>query len=893
MTVSFGQLFYVLRLRLRSLFRREQVNRELDDELRDHLERQTEQNLAKGMSPAEARRAARLSLGSVGHIEEQCYEARGVNFIETLVQDLRYGIRQLWRNPGFSALAILCLALGIGANAAVFSWVEGILFRPYPAVAHQEQLLALAGTAVGDPRNTEMSWPDYLDLQNSCTVCNAFFVSKITGSTLNVGDHAEVTTGSIVSANYFDAIGVPPLLGRGFQPGEDTGHSAHPVVVISYQLWQDRFKGDPQIIGKLQRLNNVPHTIIGVTPADFRGTFVGWAMNFWVPASMEDTLEGGAYKLDDRSARWIEAYIRLKPGATRAQAQQQISAAAARLESAYPATNRGIGFRLYPLWQTPFNNAATLLPTLQIMTAVVAFVLLIACANVSNLLLVRSFARRQEITVRLAIGASRARLSQQLLTEGLILAVLGAGFGLLLAYWSRYLLAHLLPARSGIRMYLPGQIDWRVMALSALVCVLATLLVGLVPAFQTRDLDVAGALKAESTGVLFGRRKAWVRSGLVVFQVCLSFVLLVGAGLLLQSLQKIRTTSPGFVTTSVLKTAVSLVAAGYDVPRARVMQDALMDRVRALPGVQSAAYALVTPLGYGTYSDTPVAADGYDPPPNEQATVEYNQVSPDYFATLGIPLLSGREFTRTDDESAPLVAIVNRTMTERYWRGQDPVGRRLQVKGQWARVVGVAADSRYESMRETSKPFFYVPLRQDFGRNVALYIRTTLPVQSISSGVVREVKALDANLAIYEMITMQEQVDRSTSAQLVAVTLVSIMGGLALVLAGIGLYGVMSYAVAQSSRELGLRMALGADATNLLRLVVTRGIRLTAVGMVLGLATGFVLARWLGKLLFNVSPHDPLSFASALTVMMITAVTACLVPAWRATRTDPARILRE
>lgn len=442
-------------------------------------------------------------------------------------------------------------------------------------------------------------------------------------------------------------------------------------------------------------------------------------------------------------------------------------------------------------------------------------------------------------------------------------------------------------------MYLPGEIDWRVMSLSAGICLIATLIVGLVPAFQTRNLELAGALKADSSGVVGARGRAWVRSGLVVFQVCLSFILLVGAALLLQSLQKIRTTSPGFSTTNVVKTGVSLISAGYDVPHARTFQEELITRVRALPGVESAAFAQVTPLGYNSYSSTPIAVDGYQPPPEEQPTLDYNQVSPDYFATLGIPLLSGREFTRADDENAQLVAIVNQTMAARYWRDQDPIDRRLQVKGRWVRVIGVAADSKYQSMRESPKPFFYVPLLQDFDRSPALYIRTAQPLPSISAALHREVHALDANLALYEMITLQEQVDRSTSAQLVAVTLVSILGGLALLLAAVGVYGVMSYAVAQSIRELGLRMALGAAAADLFRRVISRGLRLTAVGVLCGAIAGLALTRLFGKLLYDVSPNDPLAFASAVAVMTIVSVAACLLPAWRATRTDPARVLRD
>ena len=878
--------------RLGAMFRKRHLDDDLSAELQSHLEMAVDLNLARGMSAEEARREALRSFGGIEQTKEIYREQRGLPMVETTLQDLRFGLRMLRRSPGFSALAILCLTLGIGANAAVFSWIEGILFRPYPAVTHQERLAALGGTARGEAGGTPISWPDFLDLQRSCTLFDSFFVTKITGTTLSVGDRAEVTTGSIVSANYFDAIGVHPILGRGFEPLEDVGRNAHPVTVISYQLWQGRFKGDPQIIGKTQRLGGVLHTIVGVMPEGFYGTFVGWAMQFWVPASMEETFEAGGYKLEDRGARWIEAYARRKPGVNLRQAQEEISAVATRLESAYPNTNRGRGIRLWPLWQTPFNNARTLLPTLEIMFAVVVFVLLIACANVGNLLLVRSFARRQEMTVRLAIGAGRGRLVKQLVTEGLVLSAFGAAGGLLVAYWCRHALVLLFPARGGVQMHLPGEIDWRVLAVSAGVCVLATLLVGLVPAFQTRKLDLAGALKSDATGVVGGGGRAWVRSGLVLVQVSLSFVLLVGAGLLVQSLRKIRTSSPGFSTHDVLETAVPLVSAGYDAPRAQTFQDELLERVKALPGVESAAFGRMTPLSYGSYSETPISVDGYQPPPEEQPTLEYNEVGPDYFATMGIPLVSGREFTRADDEKAALVAVVNETMAAQYWRSRNPIGERVQVKGRWMQVVGVARDSKYESVREMPKPFFYVPLRQNFSRGADLFIRTPLSPETMATALAREVHTLDPGLALYEVITLQEQVDRSTSPQLVAVTLVSVLGGLALLLAAIGLYGVMSYAVSQSSRELGLRMALGAGVSNLLRLVISRGLALTMSGVLLGAGVALGLTRLMGNLLYKVSPRDPLAFGSALVVMTIVSLAACLLPAWRATRVDPARTLR-
>src|SRR5437588_642001 len=893
LNMDIEQWLYSLPPRLRSFFHPNQVDQEMKEELREHLEQQIRENIAKGMSPEEARRSAVRTMGGIPQIEQQCRDARGGSVLDDFTQDLRYGFRQLLRSPGFFAVAILCLTLGIGANAAVFSWVEGILFRPYPAVAHQERLFALAGTARGETGAGGLSWPDFQDLRRNCSLCEEAFVSKITGSTLSVGDHAETVRGSIVSANYFAAIGVRPILGRGFESGEDVGSDSHPVVVISYQLWRDRYKGDPEIVGRMQRFDNVPHTIIGVTPEGFYGTFVGWGMQFWVPASMEETFESGGYKLEDRDARWIEAYVRLKPGVRQSQAQQEISAIAARLETSYSATNRGRSIGIWPLWQTPFNHARTMLPTLEVMVAVVAFVLLIACANVGNLLLVRSFARRHEMSVRLAIGPRRGRLLKQLLTEGLVLSLFGAAGGLLVAYWCRHALVLLFPARGGVQMHLPCEIDWRVLALSVAVCLVTTLLMGLVPALQTGKIDLAQSMKMDSTGVVGGRGRSWVRSGLVLVQVSLSFVLLVGTGLLMQSLLKVRNASPGFNTRGVLATAIDLVSARHTPARAHTFQDALLERVRSLPGVESAAFAKMTPLSYVSSATAPIVVDGYTPPPEESPTVDYNEVGEDYFVTMGIALVAGREFTRADDEKGALVAVVNETMAQRFWQGREPLGQRLQLKGRWMQVVGIAKDSKYSSVRERATPFLFVPVRQNSLRAAILNIRTPLAPQTMATAIAREVHALDANLAPYEVITLQEQLERSTSPQMVAVTLVGTLGGLALLLAAIGLYGVMSYAVSQSTRELGLRMALGADASNLLRLVMSRGLALTAGGVLLGAAVALALTRLLGNLLYNVSPRDPLAFGSALAVMTIASLAACFLPAWRATRTDPARTLRD
>jgi len=876
--------------RLRNTF--SGLEHDFDEERRFHLDERTDEYVRSGMGHVEARRAALRLFGNATLVTEQTRDVDLFRWIDDLGRDTRYALRMLRRSPGFSLLAILCLTLGIGANAAVFSWIEGILLRPFPLVVDQNRLFAVTGSNRAFSGNTDVSWPDWLDLQRNSRLVEAFIGEKITGSPLTIGDRSERVSGSMVSANYFDAIGVRPMLGRGFEPGEDVGRNAHPVTVISYQMWQGRFHGDSDIIGKTQVLSGLPHTIVGVAPEGFYGTFVGYAFQFWVPASMQTQFDAGVYKLEDRSARWIEGFVRLKPGVTIEQAQAELSAIAARLEADYPETNRGRGVKLFPLWQTPFNNAGALLPTLSIALVVVLSVLLIACANVGNLLLVRAFARQQEMTIRLSVGAGRSRLVKQLMTEGLILSAIAAVGGLVVANWLRDAVGLLTPPRGGVLLRLPGTLDWRVLALSAGVCIFSTLLFGLVPAMLTSNIDLAGALRSQSGSVVGARSRAWVRSTLVLVQMSLSFVLLVGAGLLIESLQAVRSASPGFSTQDVLTTGVDLYTSGYDSQRAKNFQDELIDRLQAIGGVQSAAFSRMTPFSYRSYSTAAIAVDGYDAPRDQQPTADYNEIGPEFLATMGIPLVSGREFTRADSETAPLVAVVDETMAAQFWRGMDPVGRRVQVKGRWMQVVGVAHNVKYRNLFETPKPFFYVPLRQNFSPTTALQLRTTQGPAVFAPSLVREIHALDANVAPSELITMREQVDRTTAAQRISVTILVVFGGLAVVLAAIGLYGVMASTVSQSSRELALRMALGARASDLLRLVLSKGLALTAVGFVLGLVAALQTTRLLGYLLYQVSPRDPVAFGSAFGVLVVASFVACAVPAWRATRTDPLRALR-
>jgi predicted permease len=750
----------------------------------------------------------------------------------------------------------------------------------------------LVGRMRGEPGHDGLSWPDFLDLRRSGTLFESFVTDKITGSVLATGDHAERVTGQIVSANYFDAIGVQPVLGHGFEPSEESGRNAHPVVVIGYRMWRERFGGDPAILGKTQRMNGVEHTIVGVAPEGFNGTFVGYPMQFWVPVSMQETFDLGGYKLEDRGARWVEAFARIRPGVTREQAQAEISAIAKRLEKEYPETNRGREVELAPLWRNPFDGASRLSLTLRIGAVVAFFVLLIACANVSNLLLVRAFARRREITIRLAVGSGRGRLVRQLLTEGLVVSVLAAAGGLLAAYAGRGLLARVLPSR-GVALYLPASIDLRVLAVSVGFCLATTLLFGLVPAASAGRIDLASSIKGETGGVVGGGGRSRLRSGLVLVQVALTFVLLVGAGLLVRSLQAMRSAHPGFSIEGVMLCGIDLPSAGYDAARARNYQNELLEHLRSVGGISSAAYARIPPFSYASYSASPITVEGYATAPDEQPAPEYDEVSPGFFATLGIPMLAGRDFAPSDDESAVAVAIVNDAMARRYWPLSSPVGGVFHLKGRSVRVIGVVKTANYQTLQETPKPFYYVPLRQFPAGLVVLHVRTSLPPSAAADAVKREIRALDPALVPYRFGTMRQQVDFKSDTQRMALTLIGIFGGLALVLATIGLYGVLSYAVSQSQRELGLRMALGAAASDLLRLVMRHGVLITAGGVLLGMAAALGTTRLLGNLLYGIGPRDPLVFGSALLVMTVASLAACFFPAWRAARTDPLSALRD
>ncbi|HEX4683084.1 MAG TPA: ABC transporter permease [Gemmatimonadaceae bacterium] len=820
-------------------------------------------------------------------------DTTSARFIERVTRNVRYSLRSLARAPGFTVVVVTCLALGLGANAAVYSWMDGIVTRPYPGVADQSGLVALANTLKGSPDPEEVSWPDFVDLRTRTgSAFSAFIASKITGATITGGDRAERAVGLLVSANYFDALGVRPMMGRGFLPGEDTGNRAHPVCVIGYRVWQDRFGGDRAIVGKTIAFNGVPHTIVGVAPREFLGTFIGYAMQFWVPAAQQAVFDPSGYKLDDRGARWIEGFVRLAPGVSLERAQSEVSAAAARLATDYANFDRGRGVRLFALHDAPFDNAKELQPTLRVMALVGAFVLLIVCANVANLLSVRALARRHEMTVRTALGASRGRLVQQVMTEGALLALAGSVVGLAIAYASRNVLGAFFPPRGGVTLVIAGAFDWRVVGVTAAAGITATVLFAAVPALEASSVDLASALKADSRLSTGGPSRGRARASLVILQVCLSFILLVGTGLVLISVTRERNEAPGFAMDDLVMTGVNLFGAGYDSTRARRFDDNLIASLRSVAGVRAVALARSAPFTTRPYDSAPVGIDGRDLPPDDRPVTDFTAVSPGYFATVGIGLTAGREFTTADADTSQPVAIVSAAFATKFWPGQSALGHRVQLNGQWRDVVGVARDVKYRTLLKAPATVAYVPLAQDFSTALTLFVRAPGGAASVARTIVDRMHAIDPAVSPYEILTMREQVVRSTAPQQIAATLVASFAVVALFLAAIGLYGVVAAIVSQTARELSVRLAVGASPGTLMRFVIGRGVRLAAAGSVIGACVSLLFTRLLGDLLFKVSARDPVTLCGAFVVMIVVATGACLVPAWRAARSDPASALR-
>lgn len=812
--------------------------------------------------------------------------------MKTLWQDLRYGARMLWKAPGFTAVAILSLALGIGANVGVFSIINAFLLRPLP-VEQPERLIK--------SRATDYSYPDYLEYRNQRDIFADLALHRFVSLSLRAGDRNELVFSEIATGNYFQVLGVRAAAGRTFTPADDESLEAASVAVISHAAWQRRFGGDPELIGKTIVLNNRAFTVIGIMPEGFTGTSQIVSPAIWVPAGARAHLMPGRDPFTDRAARGWSLIGRLSPGVTLDAAQARMNAVIAQLAQAYPETNSHYsppeivptsGVQSY----RGMDAAVAIFAFLGLLLAVVLLVLLIACANVANLLLARSTVRRKEIAIRLALGASRARLVRQLLTESLLLSLAGGALGLLLALWLIDLVnAWRPPVPELITLAFDFSLDRRVFGFALLVSLATGVIFGLVPALQASKPDLVATLKDENASQRFGRSK--LRNLLVVGQVAVSLVLLISAGLFIRSLQNSQSVNPGFEIENGLVMAVDLRPTSYgeDEARGREFYRQLLERIEALPGVRSASLAEIVPLSMNT-STTGITVEDGTVAPDTRFMIDLNSVAPRYFETMNVPVLQGREFTATDTENAPRVAIINETMARQFWTNSaDAIGKRFRFGGQEGElyeVVGVVRDIKYGTLGEDSQPFMYFSFLQNYQADVNVHVRTTGDPRALRNAVQRAALDIDPTMPSFEVQTMSEAIAFSFFPSRVAASLLGALGGLGLVLALVGIYGVMNYFVAQRTREIGVRMALGAQDSDVLRFVARRGMSLVLIGIAIGLAASLAVTRVLRSLLYGVSAIDPLTFLGVSLLLAGVALVAILIPARRAMKVDPMVALR-
>ena len=810
--------------------------------------------------------------------------------METFWRNLQYSLRTLRKRPGFTVTVVITLALGIGANATIFTWIKAVLLEPLPGIEQPERLVEVWG-ATRNNSALSLSYLDYLDYRNRNVVFSGLAAHQVQPLNLGRGGKPERVWGAVVSGNYFNVLGVKALIGRTFLPEEDRTPNSHPVAVIGYGLWQRDFGADPKVIGRTITLNEHDFTIIGVTPKEFGSPFAGIALDAWTPVMMKDYVALPHFSLTDRGSRWLMVMGRLKPGVTVVQAQANIAAIARQLERTYRQTNDQMGAAVYLLSQSPFSLKRSMQSALAVLMAAVAIVLLIACANIANLLLARAASRRKEVAVRLALGSTRWRMLGQMLTESFVLASCGAAVGLTLAFWTARSLPAFLPPY-GIQVSFDTRPDVVVLAFTLGLTVITTVLFGLAPALQASKPDLVAALKDNAAALGQGQRKFPLQHALVISQMALSTVALISAGLFVRSLREAYEADPGFDPHRVLLASFDPFLSGHDDNHGREFYRRLIERVRTLPGVQSVTLARRLPLTLSGIAFANVVIDGYTPAKDEDMHLNYETVGPDYFRTMRIPLVQGRDFDERDNEHARGVVIINETMARRYWTGGDALGRRIKLDKSWLQIVGIAKDVKNRTLNEALQPFLYVPFLQDYRSNMILVARTVIEPKTMFHAVRAETAALDPKIPMFDAKTFEEHIGLSLFLQRMAATILSIFGLLALSLTAVGVYGVMAYAVSQRTRELGIRISIGASRSDVLKLILGQGLTLSVVGLIGGLVTALVVTRFSAHLLYGVSSADPVTFTVIALLLLGVAVVSGYFPARRATRIDPVVALR-
>jgi len=885
------------------LKRRGLDDEDFQEEIRAHLAIAADERIADGADQRSAQLASLKDFGNVTLTTEaarQVWTPWWLDALHDYASDVRYAIRSLAKNPGFSLTVVGVLTLGIGLNATVFTMLKCIALSPIAGVDGAARLgVIFRETSSGRPLS--LSYPDYQYLRDHVRAFSGLFGSSVLNANLGRGRSARQIFGELVTGNYFQILGVRAERGRTLSPSDEIAPGRHPVVVLSDRLWRRDFAADPDIVGKIIEINNFPLTIVGVADPTFHGTTVVYDVEAFIPVmtapqlgvnfGSQETTPSGI--LSDRRAAvfYPEGYLR--PGTTLGSAAAQADALWATRSRDQPLTDAAERLRVVPFWQEPTGAPTILLPTLGVLSAMGLLVLLVACANIAGLVLVRGLSRRGEIAVRLALGATRTRIVRLLIVENLVLAVPGAVLGVLLARRGiDVLVGYTERLAAPQHVYFNIGIDYLVIGFAALVACLSALVFGFIPALQSSRVDLVSVINEDASprGAARGR----LRAGLVIAQVAVSLLLLVGAGLATRSVEAARSANPGFDASHLTAIAVDVKQNAYDEPRGRVFYRKLLDAVRADPGVESATLAAFMPLGF---LDTParrVTIEGYEPRRGDDLSFLSNAVGPDYFRTLRIPLVAGRAFEDRDDEKAAPVAVVNATLAQRFYGGAaNAIGKRVRV-GQdgWRTVIGVAADVKYARINEAPRPYVYVPFFQAYRSSMVLHTRGEAPVDRLVDQGRAAVAALDADLPILHARPMTEMMRGALLLLDLMATMLFVFGVAGMALAGMGTYGLVSYIVKQSTHEIGIRMALGASGSSVVREFFRRGLRLGAIGAALGMVAAFGVSRLLASVLFGVSATDALSFARALALVLGVVIVATIVPAWRAARTNLLAALR-
>ncbi len=814
--------------------------------------------------------------------------------MNTFLRDLRFGLRTLTRNPGFTAVAVLTIGIGIGASTTIFSWMRPMLLNPLPGATQVERIVAIENMAPdGEPIAT--SYLDFRDFRDNLKLVN--LVTARVGNVFSVGDAPRTTQvwAEMVSGDFFDMLGIQPEAGRFFSDAErDDAQNAHTVVVISHSYWKNQYHSDRSAIGARLRINRTPFTIIGVAPEGFHGTTAGLDYEMWMPLTMYGQLtHTGTWMLRDRNARPFMMYARLAPGVGMEQARAEVQALANRMAVADADSNQGIGATVLPVWQSHFGTQSILLTPITILMGASGVVLLIVCANLANLLLARATGRLKEFSVRLAMGARPMRLIRQLLTETLLMAVAGSVCGLILANLLGGALRWLLPAVAMPAMLQPP-LDGQVLAFTMALAFGVAILAGLVPALHASRANVNEMLKEGGRTGTSGAHSHRLRGLLVTSEVALAVIALVGAGLFLKSFQTARAIDPGFKPEGVALARFDFSSEGYDARQTDSYCRRLREQLERQPGVTAVSYDDSPPLGFSGGSWETLEVEGYVPGPNENMKIYRDLVSPGYFETMKIPLVEGRDFDLRDDATSLKVMIVNQEFVRRFLANRSVLGRKVHGWGEWFTIVGVAKDSKYHRVTENPQPYFYIPIRQVFQPEYGLTfnVRTSGSVNEAIAALRREATAIDPALTIFDAEPMTEYVAASLFGAKIAASLLSVLSGLGLLLAAIGLYSVMAYAVAQRTGEIGIRVTLGAQPLDIMRLVVGQGIAFAAAGLVVGSLAAAALARVVAAMLVGVGPADPVVYAAATGFTVFVTLASAAIPAWRALRVDPAVALR-